>query len=535
MITPLRDEQQRWVDATFSSLTTEEKVAQLLIPNLGAYDHLGVVDIFLRQRMLGGIFVGGAARDTHREEIGKLQARCRIPMVVAADLESGAGAMVDGGVRFPDPLAVAAARDPKLAYVMGTATALEGRQAGIHWTYAPIVDVNVNPENPIANTRSLGDDPVRVARLAEALIHGMQEHGLAACAKHFPGDGVDDVDQHTATSVNTLSREEWQQLSGLPFRQAIAAGVWSIMVGHIGLPAWDPATDVRGVYRPASINRKLVTDLLRHELGFDGLIVTDDMNMGGVAGYTHRKERTVACMTAGCDMLLFPKLPEDYITLLEAAQTGILPAVRLDEAVRRILAFKARLNLYKGDLFGPVVTEQERQVFENAARQIAEGAVVKVRDVNGLLPIRHLQPGVKVLTVTLASEYQEITEVDKALAERGYEVHHAYNPSDIHFGDRTGAYAAVFVNFVFKALWGIQSVRSVGTHNRIFIGGFHSDHPCVVFTSFGSPYHLRMFNTLPNYINVHSSSPDSQRAAVKVWLGEVEPSGSSPVAHLLRA
>jgi beta-N-acetylhexosaminidase len=534
MIAPLSDEQQQWVDATFTSLTMEDKVAQLLIPNLGAYDDRGAVDTFLGQRMLGGIFVGGAPRDTHLQEIGKLQARCRIPLVVAADLEAGAGYMVYGGVRFPDPLAVAAANDAKLAYAMGMAAAKEGREVGIHWNYAPIVDVNVNPENPIANTRSLGDDPGRVAHLAEAIIHGMQEHGLAACAKHFPGDGVDDVDQHTATSVNSLSREEWYRLSGLPFRKSIEAGVWSIMVGHIGLPAWDNARDVRGVYRPASINRTLVTGLLRNELGFDGLIVTDDMNMGGVAGYTHRQDRTVACIAAGCDMLLFPKLPEDFVILVDAVQAGVLPATRLDEAVRRVLTFKARLNLHRGDLFGPVVTEQERQVFENASRQTAETAIVKVRDVNGVLPIRHLQPGDHVLTVTLASAHQEVAEVDKALIERGFRVHHAYNPSDIRFGERAGGYAAVFVNFVFKALWGVQSVRSVGLHNRMFIGGFHSDHPCVVFTSFGSPYHLRMFNTLSNYINVHSSSPDSQRAAVKVWFGDLEPGGSSPVAHLSR-
>lgn len=534
MIAPLSDAQQQWVEVTLASLSREEKVAQLLIPNLGAYDHLRAVEGFLHQRMLGGIFVGAATRDRHREEIRRLQARCRLPMVVAADLEAGAGQMVHGGVRFPDPLAVAAANDARLAYVMGQATAQEGRQAGIHWTYSPLVDVNVNPDNPIANTRSLGDDPERVARLAQALIRGMQEHGLAACAKHFPGDGVDDLDQHMATSVNSLSRQAWQRIFGYTFGKAIAAGVWSIMIGHIGLPAWDSERDVRGLYRPASINRKLIIDLLRHDLGFEGLVVTDDMNMAGVAGYTQRRERTVACIAAGCDMLLFPKLPDDYVTLLEAVQAGILPEARVDDAVQRVLAFKTRLHLHTGDLFGPVVETPEQQAFEDASQQIAEAALVKVRDLNHTLPIRHLRPGAKVLTITLASDYQEVPEVDNALRARGFEVHHANNPDDYRFGDRTGAYAAVFVNFVFKATWGVQSVHSVGTQNRIFIGGFYTDHPCVVFTSFGSPYHLRMFNTLPNYLNVHASCPDSQRAAVKLWLGDIEARASSPVGHLVR-
>jgi beta-N-acetylhexosaminidase len=535
MIEPLSEAQQRWVDAICAELRTEDKVAQLLMPTLGAYDyHREAVDAFLAERTLGGIFVGMADRDRHREELTQLQARCSIPLVVASDLEAGAGYFVRGGVPFPEPLAVAAANDTQLAYTLGTAAAREGRYAGIHWTFAPVVDVNVNPDNPIANTRSFGDDPERVARLAEAVVHGMQEHGLAACAKHFPGDGVDDVDQHTVTSVNTLSRQEWHRISGLPFRRAIAAGVWSIMVGHIALPAWDDSQHACGVYRPASISPTLVTGLLRRELGFQGLIVTDDMNMGGVAGYAKRRERTVACITAGCDMLLFPKLPDDYVTLLEAVRSGVLPEARLDEAVRRILAFKARLNLHTGALFGPTVTAQEQQVFATVSRQIAAAAIVKVRDLHGTLPIRHLQPAARVLTITLASDSQDVPEVDNALRERGYHVDHAYNPDDLRLSDQTFTYNAVFVNFVFKGMWGVQSVRSVGTHNRIFIGGFYTDHPCVVFTSFGSPYHLRMFNTLPNYLNVHSSCPDSQRAAVQVWFGEAQAYGTSPVAQLVR-
>jgi beta-N-acetylhexosaminidase len=535
MIEPLSEAQQRWVDAICAELRTEDKVAQLLIPTLGAYDyHREAVDAFLAERTLGGIFVGMADRDRHREEITQLQARCSIPLVVASDLEAGAGHFVRGGVPFPEPLAVAAANDTQLAYTLGTAAAREGRYAGIHWTFAPVVDVNVNPDNPIANTRSFGDDPERVARLAEAVMRGMQEHGLAACAKHFPGDGVDDVDQHTVTSVNPLSRQEWHRISGLPFRRAIAAGVWSIMVGHIALPAWDNSQHAGGVYRPASISPALVMGLLRGELGFQGLIVTDDMNMGGVAGYAKRQERTVACITAGCDMLLFPKLPDDYVTLLEAVRSRALPEARLDEAVRRILALKARLNLHTGALFGPAVTAQEQQVFVTASRQIAAAAIVKVRDLHGTLPIRRLQPGARVLTITLASDSQDVPEVDEALRERGYRVDHAYNPDDLRLSDQAFAYDAVFVNFVFKGMWGVQSVRSVGTHNRIFIGGFYTDHPCVIFTSFGSPYHLRMFSTLPNYLNVHSSCPDSQRAAVRVWFGEAQACGTSPVAQLVR-
>src|SRR5262245_810887 len=391
MIEPLHETQRHWVDDTFTALSTEDKVAQLLIPTLGAYDYRrGAVEAFLAERALGGVFVGVADRDRHRQEIAKLQARCPVPIVVASDLEAGAGHFVRGGVPFPDPLAVGAANDARLAYILGTAAAREGREAGIHWTFAPVVDVNVNPDNPIANTRSFGDDPWRVAYLAAAIARGMQEHGLGACAKHFPGDGVDDLDQHTVTSVNTLSRQAWDRVSGFAFRRAIEAGVWSVMVGHIALPAWDDTRNACGVSRPASISHKLVTGLLRGELGFRGLVVTDDMNMGGVAGYARRRERTVACIAAGCDMLLFPKLPDDFATLVEAVRSGALSEARVDDAVRRILAFKARLNLHTGVLFGPAVAEPEQQAFTEASRQIAAAAVVNVRDIHGTLPIRPL-------------------------------------------------------------------------------------------------------------------------------------------------
>jgi len=531
---PLSVEQQDWVEGTFDSLSLHERVAQLLIPNVGMHGGVERMLQLLHEIPVGSVFVAGATRDEHLANNRRFQEVSRVPLVVAADLECGAGHIVEGMVPFPDPLALAAANSEELAYTLGRAAAVEGRSVGIHWTYAPVVDVNVNPDNPIANTRSLGDDPPRVARLAVAMLRGMQEHGLAACAKHFPGDGVDDMDQHTVTTVNHFSRAEWFRVSGHTFKAAFSAGVLSTMIGHIALPAWENDKDARGCYRPATVSPRLVTELLRGELGYRGLIITDDMNMGGVAGYMNRRDRTVACIAAGCDMLLFPKLPGDYHFLLEAVESGVLSEARVDEAVKRVLAFKARLHLHRGESVGPAASREQRAEFEAASRRIAEGAIYCVRDLRAQLPVTGLGPGSRVLTVTLSVDGIDVPEVDAALWERGFEVEHMLNPHDYLFMDRAPAYDAIFLNFVFKAAWGVQSVRSVGVHNRIFIGGYFNDHPCAIFTSFGSPYHLRMFSTLPNYINVHASSPDSQRAAVAAWFGEVPMSAESPVANLTR-
>jgi len=535
MIRPLTSEESAWVERTLAGLSRDACLGQLLIPTLGGNYELADHLVPLLQKIpVGGLFTGHATAERHREMLARLQELTDIPYVVAADLECGAGHIVQGCAAFPDPLAVGAADDEQLAYTMGKASGLEGRAVGIHWTYAPVADVNVNPDNPIANTRSLGDNPQRISRLLTAILRGMQEQGLAACVKHFPGDGVDDLDQHTVTSVNALPLEQWRAVSGRTFAAAFEAGVWSVMIGHIALPAWDPERDHRGVYRPATVNPRIVTDLLRKEMGFEGLVVTDDMNMGGVAGYLNRRQRTVACINAGCDMLLFPRLPEDFDVLREAADRGDLPEARIREAARRVLEFKARLGLHRGVANGRAATAAEKAEFESATRAIARKALVKVRDLDGTLPLRHLKAGSRVLTITFSQENADLPDVDAELKARGFVVDHLLNPHDFRIFDRLPAFDAIFVNLLFRASWAYQSVRSVGTHNRIFIGGFYSDRPHVVFTSFGSPYHLRMYSTFPNLLNAHAGTAECQRAAVRGWLGEAPIEGRSPVGNLVR-
>ncbi|MFH0880383.1 MAG: glycoside hydrolase family 3 protein [Lentisphaerota bacterium] len=530
---PLTPEQQQWVEKTLASLSLEQCVAQLLQPKI---DNESSVDPLLKMMEkipFGGLFVWNATREEHLERIGRLQNASRIPIVVAADLENGPGYVVAGMTQFPDTLAVGAANSEELAYAMGQASALGGRASGIHWTFAPVADVNLNPDNPIANTRSLGDNPERIGPLAAAIIRGMQEHGLAACAKHFPGDGIDDIDQHISTSVNSLPLETWKAVSARTFNVAFAAGVWSVMIGHIAFPAWDPEKDKRGAYRPATVSRRIVTGLLRKEMKFDGLIVTDDMNMGGVAGYMNRRDRIVASIHAGCDMFLFPLLPYTYEVLLAAVKSGELSEERVADAARRVLEFKARLNLHTGQLIGRTPAAGELDSFDQAARQIAEKALVCVRDVNGLLPLR-LSPGARVLTVTATNDNLDLPDIDKELTSRGFRVQHIIADNYGCVDKFMGEVDAIFINFAFKANWGIGSPRSVGPHNRMFMNGFHMEHPCVIFTSFGSPYHLRQFSTLPNLINTHSGSPCSQRAAVAAWFGEIPITGKSPVGNLER-
>lgn len=532
MTKALTPSQQAWVNRTFDALTPEERLAQLMVP-MCTPEHVASMLELMERIPIGSAFVFHGTREVLRARIERLQEASKVPLVVASDLECGAGHIIEGAVAFPEPLAIAAANSDEIAYSMGKGAAIQGREVGIHWTYAPVVDVNLNPDNPIANTRSLGDDPKRIARLAAAITRGMQDHGLAACAKHFPGDGVDDLDQHGVTSINSLSRDEWHEVFGTTFGAAFAAGAWSTMIGHIALPAWDGDKNRLGAYRPATVSPRIVTELLRRELGFEGLVVTDDMNMGGVAGYMNRRDRTVEAIRAGCDMFLFPHLPDDYDVLVQAANDGGLPEERINDACRRVLELKARVGLDEGRLFDEAPAAEDVKALERASADAAMQSIVCVRDADAQLPLQ-LKPESNVLTVTLSIEDLDLPIVDEELVKRGFSVDHLLNPVDLGFAQRIQSYDAVFVNFLFNACYGTQVIRASGPQMRIFLGGFYTDHPCVVFTSFGSPYHLRMFSTLPNYINVHSFKPDCQRAAVAAWFGDIGMNGTSPVGHLER-
>jgi len=521
---------RRWVESTLASLTPEEMCAQVIFVG-GGSDDAAVEELARRwnEWPCGGIFTWTGTMAEHRRRLQKLQEAVRIPLLVAADLECGPAAVVDAP-QFPDTLALGAAGRPEWAQAAAECAARYARACGINWTFAPVVDLNLNPDNPIANTRAYGDNPEQVIPLAAAYIRGAQEHGLAACAKHFPGDGVDDVDQHITTSVNSLPLDAWQRQHGRVFAAMFREGVASVMIGHIAFPALDPSVSPGQVPTPATLSSRITTGLLRQEMGYRGLVTSDDVNMGGVAGCYSRPERIRRIFAAGCDVILLGRLPEDRDALLEGLRSGEISEERLRESVRRILELKAQLGLHRGDLFREAPPADERRRYEETAERIARAAVQLVRDEKGILPLRNLRPGARVLTVTLAHDGRDLPVVDAELRSRGFRVEHLVNPADFNFARRTAEYDAIFLNLKFKATWCVSTVRCVGMQNLMFMDAFYRRHPAAVCTSFGSPYHLRVLRNLPTYVNVYSDSEPSQRAAVAAWLGEIPFTNNCPVA-----
>ena len=291
-------------------------------------------------------------------------------------------------------MAIAATADEKYATLLAKVIGEQASAAGINWSFAPIIDIDYNWRNPITNTRTFGSDPDLVANFGRAYVEEIQKHGLAASIKHFPGDGVDERDQHLLASVNSLSCEEWEKTYGRAYKMSIDAGAKTVMIGHIMQPAWskrlDPSLRDEDV-RPGLIAKELLNDLLRERLGFNGLIVTDSSTMAGMGTVMDRKDAVPLTIAAGCDMFLFTKnLEEDFAFMTTGVENGVITAERLDEAVTKILALKASLKLHLKnnipdiDHVNAVVSDKK---YSEICKEVASKSITLVKEEKGVLPI----------------------------------------------------------------------------------------------------------------------------------------------------
>lgn len=393
----LNDEGVSWVENTLASMTLEEKAGQVFCPmgftdDPGALRHM-VCDIGVGA-MMYRMGPAGYIQNTHRT----IQDMARIPLLLAANTEAGGSGIALEGTGFGAPMAVAATDDPENGYRMGYVSCAEGAALGLRWSFAPIVDIDMDFHNPITNTRTFGSDPEKVIAFAKRYMDGADENEVAVAIKHFPGDGVDERDQHILTSINSLSADEWMESYGKVYKTLIEKGAKTVMAGHIAQPAWvkklDPEATRKEQLLPASLSKPLLTGLLRETLGFNGLICTDATPMVGFTSAMPRSDAIPAVIAAGADMILFNKsLDEDYGFLLEGLKTGKVTEQRLDEAVTRILATKASLHLPEKQAQGQLVPGAEAlsvvgcEKHRAWAKEVADKAVTLVRDEQDLLPI----------------------------------------------------------------------------------------------------------------------------------------------------
>lgn len=529
----LDDKALDWVFATFAALDTDEKIGQTLLP-LARDLSAEALDCLLRQRVGGVHRFSGRPREALRDSAERLQRGTKVPLLMSADLEFSEKGSFGEGTRLTNQMGVAATGEPEDIERMATIAAREGRWLGFNWSFTPVLDLDLNFRNSVVNTRSFGSDPREVARSVGVYIRAMQRHGMAACAKHWPGDGCDERDQHFVTTVNSLSADEWNDTFGLVFREAVAAGVKTVMAGHISLPAHQSQPG-----RPASLDPELLR-MLRTECGFQGLIVSDATGgMGGFVSQGERKHLMPLCLEAGCDILLFPDpLEDDFAHIQRGLETGLLSHRRLDEAVLRILALKASLGLHR-QIGVPDVQAEFAPVHQNWAQDIAERSITMVRDRPGLLPLS-AERYRRVLLLQAPERFSPSgplpqLQIDKLLAEAGFEVevHRPENLANLAFQtiDTSRYDVAVYV-VADEGLSAKQGLRVDWTalHGRFpnsMTRLWHSMPALMV--SFGSPYHLFEAPDCPTLINAYSAVPDVQRAVVAALTGAIPFNGRTPV------
>ena len=409
-------EQEKWAETTLLQMSLEEKVGQVLFTTYhGSFTPTDSEAYAQMMHDVNELHVGGFINITHGSPLGivksqayptavltnQLQSKSKLPLLIGADFERGTAMRLDEGTSFPTAMALAAAGNPKDAYTMGKITALEARAVGIQWIYAPDADVNNNPGNPIINTRSFGEDPVRVSEFVSEFIRGVQENGGLATAKHFPGHGDTAGDSHIDLPVIKADRERLEHLELVPFRAAIAAGVGSFMTGHLAVPVLEPDANT-----PATLSSRILTDLLRKQLGFEGLVVTDALDMGGITVRFAPGDAAVRAFLAGADALLMPPVPDAaYEALLVAVKSGQITQERLDGSVRRILLAKAKLGLNSNRLvdLDALNAKFGSAAYQAEAQEISDRGITLLRDTPHRLPL----DGTKPLRALLVSLYAD--------------------------------------------------------------------------------------------------------------------------------
>lgn len=390
-----------WAQQTFEKMTLEEKAGQVFILSQFSFDEKTTEDMLERihKLKLGGIFQFHVNQSRLSEVIDTYQKAADIPLLVAADYEVGTGWTVRDGFRMPRQMVRGSAGDVQAEHKIGEITAKQGRSAGVTVTFSPLLDLNSHPDNPDVNIRAYGEDVNRVAALATAYIKGLEENGMLACVKHFPGNGGTGMDQHIMAPILPFSKEEMESTYLEAYRRVFEeTNVGCVMVAHLEVPAFTTEKNPRnGRLVPSSASREVVTGLLREKLGFKGLIITDALNMGGITSHYTQEESVVKCLQASCDCLLvFQYSCENEINaVLKAVQSGSLSQERLDDAVLHVLQAKERLGLHHTKGL-PAPAELRNALYENAKytnfrAEILQKGITLYRNRGNILPVSDIR------------------------------------------------------------------------------------------------------------------------------------------------
>jgi beta-N-acetylhexosaminidase len=540
--------EQRAAQAILKTMNLHDRVAQLIVatcygdaPGTKTAEYIKYKH-WVRDLHIGGFIVAnrvdhGAVRNAEPHALAlflnQMQKLSKTPLLIAADFERGASMRVLGGAQFPYNMAYGAGRDLAAVRYEGLATAREARAIGVQWIFAPVADVNNNPENPVINTRSFGENADDVAQDVAAYIDGAHsdpKNRVLLTAKHFPGHGDTDTDSHLALAKVTANKERLETLEFTPFRAAIAHGVDAIMTAHLSVPALEPE-DI-----PATVSSKVLTGVLRDELKFENIIVTDAMDMQGLAQMFNQGEAAVRAIDAGADVLLMPLNPETVIrAVISAIEDGRIKRARIDESVMRVLEAKVRVGITKKKL---VDLDQISDAFDSEdevthAQQASDRAVTLIRNDRDLLPLAASAPSCLVVVVErrTSSAGQRLIDSYRKFSPKSQivSVDASMNAAALAatVGDTSKCSAIVIAAFSTVAAYR----GTVGLSGELtpFIEKLTEGSVPVAIVAMGNPYLLTAFPKTAAYMATFSSTTPSETAAAKALFGEIPVTGHSPV------
>ncbi|WP_051389187.1 gluconokinase, GntK/IdnK-type [Arthrobacter sp. 35W] len=554
----LDDDAIAWVDSTIASMTLEEKIGQLFINHNNSYapEYLdGVLENF----HVGGMRYRPGPSAAVQEHIRHAQSKTKIPLLIASNPEMGGAGSCDDGTFVSTHLQAGSHPDTSIARKMGQVAGVETAALGCNWAFAPIVDIHYNWRNTVVSTRSFGNTPEVVVERAKEYFDGISESPTVCAMKHFPGDGIDERDQHVVTSYNTFGYEEWNRTYGHVYREMIGHGVQSIMVGHIGAPEvsrhFRPGLADKDVL-PATLAPELLKDLLRGELGFNGLVLTDASQMVGLTQAMKRKDLVPATIAAGCDMFLFFRNPEeDFGYMLDGCKSGIISEERLQDALRRILALKASLGLHRKDASslvpGPgalaaIGSEAHRAI----AAEIADKTVTLVKDTAANLPITPAtHKRIRLYGISGGSDFTMgdplgyLDVVEAELQRAGFEVHtfktaaqrtaageEGVNFMSVISEEATGDYADKYdAAFVFANVKGFAQEAAIRIKWSTPMGAeipWYATEVPTVFVSLNQPNHLIDVPMVKTAIHAHAGTVEAIRATIEKIQGQSEFQGT---------
>jgi beta-N-acetylhexosaminidase len=530
-----------WVSQNLFRMTIEEKIGQMMVVRMIPQYYHSDNPTFLRylnliqEYHIGGIAISAGNPYAVVRDINRLQKVAKISLLVMADNEWGITQRVGEGTTFLQNMAIGATGSAEYAYQMGVITARECRAIGIHVGFAPVMDVNNNPDNVIINTRSYGEDPELVARLGSAFIRGLQENGVYATAKHFPGHGDTEVDTHLGLPTVNASQERMSKVELVPFKAALDAGVKLVMVAHITYSGYP---QMQG--RPATLDPYFIRDVLRKQMDFQGLVISDAMEMGGIVNHYWSGEAAVMAINAGVDLILYsPNFETTFDFVVKAVKEGRIPIERINEAVRRILQAKRAIGLNEKPDIDLNYLETVMGSPENfqKAEEIANSAMTLLRDDKGILPLSAEKIDSMLVVSITDREWGYIykNNLNQEVQNRIPMVRSALidprsTQSEIQeIISKTDSAQAIIIGLFVK--WGDSkgSVTLPDTTVQLVKNLFKIEKPMVV-VAFGSPYLLRQIPEAPSYICAYETNTLAIRAAIRAVFGEISLKAKSPVS-----